>query len=231
MYILNLFEGVAGILFLWFGAPHLLKLLQIARLRQRCRNSKIIVLTYDDGPGKILTPALLNLLASNNVHANFFMIGRKVDSLSTLAFDIVGQGHTIASHSFMHLHAWKCNPFRVICDIHAGFQAGKHNAFSNWFRPPFGKITLATLLYIWISRHKIAWWTIDSTDTWPSTLPIDAIIDRVRKEGGGVVLMHDNDRSDLSRHEYVIKLTQKLIQLAHNEGYIILTLQDSPFQS
>ena len=231
MTMINLFEGVAGGLLLWIGAPHLLKLLQISRLRRHCRSSRIIVLTYDDGPGTVLTPALLKLLASNNVHANFFMIGKKVEFSPLQVSDVMGNGHAIGSHSFMHLHAWKCNPVKAIRDIRAGFQVGKHNSFSNWFRPPFGKITLATLIYIWISRHKLAWWTIDSTDTWSKPLSVEAIIDRVRKEDGGVILMHDNDRSDINRHEYVIKLTQRLIEFARDEGYVIRTLQDLTFQS
>jgi peptidoglycan-N-acetylglucosamine deacetylase len=231
MSFIGLFEGVVGILFLWLGVPHLLKLLQIANLRRRCRSSKVIVLTYDDGPGKVLTPALLNLLASNNVHANFFMIGSKVESFPTQVLDVVAQGHAIGSHSFRHLHAWKYNPFKVLRDIHAGFRICKQNSFTNWFRPPFGKMTLASLLYTWISHHKLAWWTIDSTDTWPSPLAIEKIIERVRKEASGVVLMHDNDRADISRHDYVLNITLGLIQLAHEEGFNICTLQDKIFKS
>lgn len=226
MNFIGLFEGVVGILFLWLGVPHLLKLLQIAGLRRYCRSSKVIVLTYDDGPGKVLTPALLNLLASNNVHANFFMIGSKVESFPTQVLDVIAQGHAIGSHSFRHLHAWKYNPFKVLRDIHAGFRICKQNSFTNWFRPPFGKMTLASLLYTWISHHKLAWWTIDSTDTWSSPLAIEKIIERVRKEGSGVVLMHDNDRSDIGRHDYVLNITLGLIQLARKEGFNICTLQD-----
>ena len=38
--------------------------------------------------------------------------------------------------------------------------------------------------------------------------------------------MHDHDRKDASANDYVISLTLRLIQLARNEGYNILTLQD-----
>jgi peptidoglycan/xylan/chitin deacetylase (PgdA/CDA1 family) len=229
MSFIGLFKIMAGILFLWFGVPHLLKLLQIASLRKLCQSSKVIVLTYDDGPGNVLTPTLLKLLASNNVHANFFMIGNKVESFSSQVLDVVAQGHVIGSHSFRHLHAWKYSPVKIIRDIRAGFQLCKNKSFSNWFRPPFGKITLVTLVYTWITHHKLAWWTIDSTDTWANPLAIEKIIERVKKRGGGVILMHDNDRSDVSRHDYVISLTLELIQFARKEGYTIRTLQDEIF--
>jgi len=156
MNFLVLVTGLTGVLVLWFCMPYLLKLWQIASLRRLCRKSRVIVLTYDDGPGEVLTPALLNVLASNDVHANFFMLGHKVESFSNQALDVAAKGHAIASHSFRHLHAWKKNPFDVKSDIQAGFQICNPISSSNLFRPPYGKITLATLLQTWITHHKLA---------------------------------------------------------------------------
>jgi len=226
MNFLGLVASLTGILVLWFCMPYLLKLWQIGSLRRLCRKSRVLVLTYDDGPGEVLTPALLNVLASNNVHANFFMLGCKVEVFSQQALDVVAKGHAIGSHSFRHLHAWKNNPFEVKNDIQAGFQICKPISSSSLFRPPYGKITLATLMQTWITHKKLAWWTIDSTDTWTNPLPIEKIVERVKNEGGGVVLMHDHDRKDTGAHDYVINLTFRLIQLARDEGYNILTIQD-----
>ena len=228
MNFLDLSIGLAVALTLWFGIPHLFKLWQKANLRRLCRSCRAIVLTYDDGPGKVLTPALLNVLASNKVRANFFMIGHKLQTFSNQALDVLSSGHPIGSHSFRHLHAWKSNPIEVTKDIQAGFQICEQFAPSSWFRPPFGKLTLATLMHTWITGRTLAWWTIDSTDTWSSPLPIEEIIERVKDQGGGVILMHDNDRTDTSRHDYVINLTLGLIQFARNEGYDICTLQELP---
>ena len=230
MNILSLVTGLSGVVLVWFCMPYLLKQWQIARLRRLCRKSRVIVLTYDDGPGEVLTPALLNVLAKNNVHANFFMLGRKTELFSSQALDVVAKGHAVGSHSFRHLHAWKKNPFEVNRDIQAGFQICKAISSSNLFRPPYGKITLATLLQTWIARQKLAWWTIDSTDTWTNPLPVEKIVGRVKSEGGGVILMHDHDRKDAHAHDYVINLTLRLIQLARNEGDNILTLQDLPVE-
>lgn len=226
MSYLVLVSVVASIPTLWFVAPHLYKLRQIAKLRRICENSKVIVLTYDDGPGSSLTPALLKVLENSSVHANFFMLGRKIDSFPHEAFDVASKGHLIGSHSLEHLHAWKTSPLKIGTDIRVGFQKCGEITTSKWFRPPFGKITLATLIQILITHHRLAWWTIDSTDTWPNPLPIEQIIERVRKENGGVVLMHDHDRDNTYMHNYVIGLTQGLIQLARDEGYAICTFQN-----
>jgi len=226
MYFFSLTAVLIGFIVLWFGIPHLLKKSQIIKLRKQCRKSRAIVLTYDDGPGETLTPALLNVLAASDVHANFFMIGCKVELFPNHAKDAVAKGHAIGSHSYKHLHAWKKNPFDVDRDIEAGFQICKSFSSSSLFRPPYGKITLATILQTWIARQKFAWWTIDSSDTWTTPLPIEKILDRVKNEGGGVILMHDHDRKSAIENDYVINLTRRLMQLARDEGYKILMLQD-----
>ena len=74
-------------------------------------------------------------------------------------------------------------------------------------RPPFGKITLATLLQAWIKHQKLAWWTIDSKDSWSTPRPIEDIVNQVKIDGGGVILMHDHDRKESTAHNYVINLT------------------------
>jgi peptidoglycan/xylan/chitin deacetylase (PgdA/CDA1 family) len=39
---------------------------------------KIIAVTFDDGPDKSVTPAILDILHKHNVKAAFFCVGRKI---------------------------------------------------------------------------------------------------------------------------------------------------------
>src|SRR3990167_1230312 len=154
------------------------------------------------------------------------MLGRKVTLFSDVARYVVSSGHEVGSHSYNHLNAWSKNPLRVIKDIQEGFEICVQLGPCEYFRPPNGKLTLATLLYVWIANHKLGWWTIDSTDSCIDPLPIEKIIERVRNEGGGVILMHDHDRKNPLKHDYVVNLTCRLIQFAREEGYKICTLKD-----
>jgi peptidoglycan/xylan/chitin deacetylase (PgdA/CDA1 family) len=43
---------------------------------------KYIALTFDDGPNENTTPLLLDILKAKNVHATFFMIGKKTQQFS-----------------------------------------------------------------------------------------------------------------------------------------------------
>lgn len=70
-----------------------------------------------------------------------------------------------------------------------------------------------------IRRWKVDSWTHCSGDT-ASTLPDpESVVARVRQDGGGVVLMHDRDRRDRTRTEFVLNTTRSLIQLAKSEGW------------
>ena len=73
----------------------------------------------------------------------------------------------------------------------------------------------------------IGWWTVDSGDTWPSIPRVDEIVARVISDGGGVVLMHDFERTSrvaAAVHEYVLALTEALIRASVRHGFEIRTL-------
>ena len=61
-----------------------------------------VALTFDDGPDKRWTPAILDTLASRNVPATFFMIGTAVESNIRLARRVMAEGHEIGNHTFTH---------------------------------------------------------------------------------------------------------------------------------
>ncbi len=59
-----------------------------------------IYLTYDDGPNPAATPQLLDELASQRVHATFFVIERHITAeTAPILRRIVAEGHRIGLHS------------------------------------------------------------------------------------------------------------------------------------
>jgi len=63
------------------------------------KDSKIIYLTFDDGPTKY-TPGILDILAKHDVPATFFVVGNREHT--HLMSDIVEHGHAIGLHSYNH---------------------------------------------------------------------------------------------------------------------------------
>jgi peptidoglycan/xylan/chitin deacetylase (PgdA/CDA1 family) len=211
-----------SLLLCWFVVPYVLRRFQVARLRKRCREKRAIVLTYDDGPGARVTPRIKELLDFFGATATFFPLGFKLEASGSLL-----EGHELGSHSYGHLHAWKNSPISVYEDIHRGIESISHLSSSRLFRPPYGKLTLATLAQIWARRCSIAWWTIDSSDTWPETVPASRILERIERDGGGVILMHDHDRlKDQEREAYVIELTRSVLEFSRTGGFNVCRMSE-----
>ena len=211
-----------GFLFAWYAMPHLIKKINQQMLRYRCRAQRIISLTYDDGPSTVLSAKLIDLLAEYNAKASFFVLGHKLQSAGQVVETIVQAGHEIGSHSFQHLNAWKRSPLAVYRDIKQGLILTSAVASSRLFRPPHGKATIATMTQISMNNARHAWWTIDSSDTWTTPMPMERVIARIKREGGGVILMHDHDRPNSpEREEYVLELTRTILELARKEGFSI----------
>ena len=63
---------------------------------------KIAYLTFDDGPSPNVTSKILDILKEENVKANFFVIGKYVDSYPEITRRAYEEGHFIANHSYDH---------------------------------------------------------------------------------------------------------------------------------
>jgi len=219
--------GIVAVVLYW-GVPWLYARWNRRRLRRRAVRCRRIVLTLDDGPGRHLTPVVLDLLAAQEAKATFFLLGRNVRENQDLVRRIQSQGHEIGSHAYDHLHAWKVAPWRSVMDIRRGFRAIDEALGARGgrypFRPPHGKLNLATLLYLLIKRVPIAYWTVDSGDTEEGQLgAAERAATEVERAEGGVVLAHDFDRRSDGRREYVLAVLKSTLEMARRCGMQVST--------
>jgi len=218
--------GLAGAV--WFLLPAAARRLGEYRLRRICRDHRLIVLSYDDGPGATLTPRILDLLGARDAKATFFLLGRNAEPNAPIVARILAEGHDVGSHTFDHTNAWRAGPWSAAQDLEHGRRAtGALGADTFFFRPPFGKLTFAGLVHGWWRGLRFGWWTADSKDT-ANTLPtdIDPLIDALRPSGG-VVLLHDFDRigpESSARTTYTLEATRRILDLAEAEEFRIVPL-------
>ncbi len=214
-----------------FGVPFLVGHLSRLNLNRRARKARAVVLTFDDGPGRQLTPAVLQLLAEKNVKASFFVLGRHVRGRESLVRRIWEQGHDVCSHGYSHRHIWKTGPWKGIQDVLRGRYVLdavlKQHGTRYVFRPPYGKLDLLTLIYLWLTRVRICYWTADSTDTWAtSAMNARRAAELIHRNGGGVVLMHDFDRRLPGVHRMVLDAIAAVVDVAREDGLKIMTLSE-----
>lgn len=210
----------------WYAVPWVLRRREVAQLRRRCRDRRLLVLTYDDGPGERLTPRLLDLLADHRAHATFFALGREADRRAGVLDRLRAEGHEIGCHTYGHTDAWRTTPGTAARDLDQGYAA-----LAPWvgpdapFRAPHGRATLATRRAVARRGAVNGWWTIDSGDTFPELPDPGRAAERLRRDGGGVVLLHDFDGTrPQERLEYVVTATELLLDAAERDGLRAVTL-------
>jgi peptidoglycan/xylan/chitin deacetylase (PgdA/CDA1 family) len=207
--------AIAGL----YVAPYVTKWQQRRELRALCERQRCLVLTYDDGPSADITPSLLDLLSTQRAQATFFLRGDHAVANPGVADRIVSEGHEVGCHSARHYHAWTTLPWKLTRDMVEGYRL-----LSPWmrsdglYRPPFGKPYLPVVLRLAARRARMAWWTIDSGDTFAVRPSIEKTLQAVKAARGGVIVMHDCKKNSPSHRAYVLELTARLLSLARSEG-------------
>ena len=200
-------------------------------LKGRAVRSRAIVVTFDDGPGSYLTPAVLEVLDRYDVKATFFLLGRNIVGREDIVKQIAAAGHEICSHGYDHLNYWKVSPFRAVSDIKRGWKAidvaldVKRASYP--FRPPYGKLTLICLLYLMVCRVPILYWTLVCGDTWPAGKRDSRRASVLAaKAGGAVILTHDFDRTDHDINRVVLDSVVSSLSMAKERGMKVMTLSE-----
>lgn len=207
---------VTGLVLLaYYGVPLAYMRWLRSRARAHFRSSRDVILTFDDGPSDTMSDRILDCLDKHEIRAAHFVTTSNVKNREDKIQRATARGDIVGCHGDKHIHHWKSTPWAGICDIRAGWARLQEITGGQTtrvpFRPPYGKLNLLSLVFLLLHRTPIAVWTIDSKDTW-AQLPDSAeqAAERVRIEGGGIVLLHDYDREDSTVNDFVIEVIESL---------------------
>jgi peptidoglycan/xylan/chitin deacetylase (PgdA/CDA1 family) len=165
-----------------------------------------LALTFDDGPNPVWTPRLLDLLASHDVHATFFLVGSRAQAQPALVRQIVAAGHLIGNHSWSHLNLALCSTRRIGEELSRTSQTLEQivGAPICYFRPPFGARRpevlraakrLGMIPILWNAMTSD--WKNPSADAIASRLTHK--IDRLHHQGQAAnIVLHDGSHADPS---------------------------------
>jgi peptidoglycan/xylan/chitin deacetylase (PgdA/CDA1 family) len=154
-----------------------------------------VALTFDDGPDPDGTPAVLDMLDRLGWTATFFMLGAQVAQYPDVTAAVASAGHEVAVHGFYHRNHLVRGPVDVQRDVTraASVIMATTGVRPTWFRPPYGVLTMASLIAARRAGLRPVLWTAWGRD-WEacSTGRIAGIIGRQLRPGG-TVLLHDSD--------------------------------------
>ncbi len=225
------FIGIYLVIFFYIGVPWIYGRWARILLKRKAKKSNCFVLTFDDAlpPGAKLTTAILDLLAEQDVKATFFLLGKHIPGREAIVRRMAIEGHEIGSHGYEHLNYWTVSPFRTLSDVKRGWQAIDASLGTNrgtyQFRPPYGKLNLVCLLYLWIRRVPIVYWTFDLGDTRPpNEVDSQRIVALLKESRGAVVLAHDFDRINVDINKMVLESVRIALAQAKEKRMPVLTV-------
>ncbi len=187
--------------------------------------AKTAYLTFDDGPDDEVTPAILDILAENNVKATFYVTGLHAAAYPDTIRRIVADGHAVGNHSYDHDYdRLYTSPDVFLYEMEQTDEI-LHNILG--FRPlilraPGGTFSNFTAAYeecLVENGYVEHDWNVSSADTAPNDPTAQDFIDNISSQTSdgkesAIILMHSS-----SGHQETAKALPEIIRILRERGY------------
>ena len=180
-------------------------------------SSKVVYLTFDDGPIPECTPQVLDILAQYGVKATFFMVGENVERYPELLARVREEGHAVGNHTYHHLKGFKTCTQTYLQDA----QQANVILQTHLFRPPHGRMKYSQKKALHETGQTIYLWDVLTHDYNPC-YSVEKMLSVVKRytRNGSIIVMHDS----LKSKDRMLQLLPLMIQWLHAEGYKCETL-------
>ncbi|MBE0417897.1 MAG: polysaccharide deacetylase family protein [Coriobacteriia bacterium] len=185
-------------------------------------SSKVVALTFDDGPWPGQTEQVLDILAEADVKANFFLVGYLAERYPAVARRVTEEGHLIGNHTQNHTVLTRQSGEITRRQITDGSLTIRDvtGVLPRWFRPPGGGMNTRVLQEAQRMKMDLVLWDVDPQD-WRRP-GVESMLEYLLSSigPGSVVLLHDGggDRSQ------TIEVLPLLIEELKAQGYLFVTL-------
>lgn len=179
---------------------------------------KLIALTFDDGPRRATTTALLDGLAQRGVPATFFLIGEQVPGNEDLLRRMDAEGHQIGIHSYTHVRLTDLNNADFSAEVDRTRTVLKNALGHNDFllRPPYGMTDAG------VKRRAgapIILWSIDPEDWRDRNIEREVSFILSQAQDGDIILLHDIFPES-------VEAALRVVDALHEKGFYFLTVSD-----
>lgn len=197
--------------------------------------SRKVYLTFDDGPSST-TGQILDILATYNVKATFFVVGKDDEESKALLKRIVDEGHTLGMHSYSHVYDdiyGSVEGFAGDLGKLQGYLYDVTGVTSKIYRFPGGSSNKVSntdmkVFISWLAEQGIEYydWNISSGDANPVRLTAQQVLKNCTKDldkyNNAIILLHDAP----SKKTTVEALPALIEQILSMEDTVILPITE-----
>ncbi|MBC5827772.1 MAG: polysaccharide deacetylase family protein [Candidatus Eremiobacteraeota bacterium] len=185
------------------------------------RRERLAVLTFDDGPYPVTTPALLATLRRLAVSADFFLIGDDAREQPDIAFRLAQAGMELGNHTLTHPEMSTLSFPAQLEEIVDGAVTIRRvtGRVTTYFRPPHGNFDEATLQAAKAAGETVALWNVDAGD-WRTVTPADVVTRVVAQARSPAVILLHNGK------EPTIQALADIVSAYRRAGFTFVTLSE-----
>ncbi|WP_078391279.1 polysaccharide deacetylase family protein [Shouchella patagoniensis] len=182
-----------------------------------------IALSFNDGPDKLHTNAILDLLKEMNVKATFFVIGSKIENNETILKRIVAEGHMVGNHTFHHLDLTSLTTDEILQELDQTEKkiANTIGRKTKMVRVPYHLLNEQVVQVLHNEGYHIIGWSLDAMDGLSEyQLTAKHVVSEIKP--GDIILHHDGIEQS---NELLMQLPDEIKELK-KRGYQFLTVPD-----
>lgn len=183
-------------------------------------NTKMVALTFDDGPSQT-TSKVLDILEQNNAVATFFLIGQNVNgNTKSIMQRQLNMGCELACHSYTHSDMGSMSAYQVKNEISQCLNAikGQVNTDIKFFRAPY--LSTSSTMFQNIDLNFIQGITCNDWEASCSAAQRqNTVLSSV--SDGSIVLLHDFQGNDNT-----VQALPGIIKGLKDRGYTLVTVSD-----
>lgn len=178
--------------------------------------TKLVALTFDDGPSGRFTRRLLDGLSQRDVKATFLLCGYRMEQYPELTQQIHALGHEVGLHGYSHKTLQHAGRTEAEEEIRMSMPFIPHGCKITFFRSPGGLNSNQMLEVAREHGLSLLLWSVDPKDwaTQDAQAVTKSVVDRVKD--GDIILMHD--MSDSS-----VDAALQIIDQLHKKGFRFVT--------
>lgn len=152
----------------------------------------VVALTFNDGPDDQVTPRLLDLLATHNVQATFFITGADGRRHPDIVRRMARQGHLVENHGWSHtpLHLLDPKAGEEEIEATARLIAQLTGRRSTLFRQPGAGLHPQGLAAARSRGHQVLLWTNVGAESLPGVTAQDLVRWLQNPHPGSILMLH-----------------------------------------
>lgn len=234
-------SGIALVAILWMEIPKIFaptpvlaptSTISTPPPRISTSSTKLVALTFDDGPYGTSTRQILDILRDKQVRATFFILGKNTEKFPDQVRREVDEGHVIGNHSYDHsakLPSLATSTF--VADLKEAEQAitKASGLRPTLYRPPYGALSQTMRRALASEGYRNVLWNVDPEDWDYEKSPRAEIVKRILAtvKPNAIILMHDgrDTHVDYPRDNTVTALPF-IIDGLRARGYTFVTVDE-----